>query len=286
MAHNLKFTDAQQMDILRKMNAADLIQEVEKYPLLYDNKYPNHTQLTSEMKKKTWEIIAEKLYGQQRWESCNEVEREAIAKEIQFKWKNLKDNFMRILKKEKDDEDNGIVLKRKKYIYYDLLSFLKPFAPFAKKNADVKEEMELGGKNASNIIYINETKDELEEETLLQMSSPPPITPKPVKIPPSMNSMPSFGTLQPVQLIQLQPNNLAQNVTKDDGAESTNQKLAQVLEQMAHAQDEEKTDDPMGNKKFLMSLVPFMRKLPDDVNLEVRLQLMSVLQSYVGKDVS
>ncbi|XP_072397457.1 uncharacterized protein [Diabrotica undecimpunctata] len=268
------------MDRVRKISAIDIIKEVEKHPIIYDFKYtPPCDQLTSDKKKKTWEIIAENLHGK-RWQIAGEVERENIAKEIQFKWKNVKDNFMKTLRKEKEDEDNGILVsKKKKYIYYDLLSFLRPFVFSPRKTS---EDMELGGKNASNIIYINETKEQPEGDANFQSS--PQIAPKPIKVQTPITPMPTFGTLQPVQLIQLQPNTLPQT-TKEPTDESATRKLTEVLENMLQAQAEERSDDSMGNKKFLMSLLPFMRKLPDDVNLEVRLQLMSVLLSYGGKDL-
>lgn len=79
------------------------------------------------------------------------------------------------------------------------------------------------------------------------------------------------------------------NVTTTEEEENNStatKRIASVLEEVVAMQKEEKSDDPMGNKKFLLSLLPFMKKLPDDVNLEVRLQLMSVLQTYTsGKSV-
>lgn len=79
--------------------------------------------------------------------------------------------------------------------------------------------------------------------------------------------------------------NVSTTEEEDSGSTAT-KRIATVLEEVVAMQKEEKSDDPMGNKKFLLSLLPFMKKLPDDVNLEVRLQLMSVLQTYTsGKSV-
>jgi thioredoxin-like negative regulator of GroEL len=60
----------------------------------------------------------------------------------------------------------------------------------------------------------------------------------------------------------------------------TEDRLSSILKELVKIQKEDRADDRMGNKKFLLSLLPFMEKLPDDVNLEVRLQLMSILQTY------
>lgn len=88
-----------------------------------------------------------------------------------------------------------------------------------------------------------------------------------------------------MQFIHLQPNATIPHPKKDDDEESATSKLTKVLEQLVKTQEDDKNDDPMGNKKFLMSLVPFLRKLPDDVNLEVRLQIMGVIQSYGAKEL-
>lgn len=69
-------------------------------------------------------------------------------------------------------------------------------------------------------------------------------------------------------------------------SEAPIRRVAKCLEELSSLQKEEKLEDPMGNKNFLLSLLPFMKKLPDHLNLEVRLQLMSVLETYtLGKNL-
>ncbi|KAJ8937311.1 hypothetical protein NQ314_011950 [Rhamnusium bicolor] len=106
---------------------------------------------------------------------------------------------------------------------------------------------------------------------------------------PLQTSTPKIGSMQPVQFIQIQPSSSlpmttvqSTNQFSEDEDNNTNatKRMATVLEEVVALQKEERSDDAMGNKKFLLSLLPYMKKLPDDVNLEVRLQLMSVLQTY------
>lgn len=125
-------------------------------------------------------------------------------------------------------------------------------------------------RSLSNIIFINENRESKDSSDYYSNEENPLQNPL----------QPTIGTMQPVQLIQLQPN--SSQVTEEDDGTTINRRVAHVLEQVVAIQKEDKNDDPMGNKKFLLSLLPFMRKLPDDVNLEVRLQLMSVLQAYGG----
>uniref|UniRef100_A0A0A9X3B1 BESS domain-containing protein n=1 Tax=Lygus hesperus TaxID=30085 RepID=A0A0A9X3B1_LYGHE len=44
--------------------------------------------------------------------------------------------------------------------------------------------------------------------------------------------------------------------------------------------------DRMGNKMFLLSLLPIMERLPDHSNIRARLQLMEVLQTFVAHEDS
>lgn len=58
------------------------------------------------------------------------------------------------------------------------------------------------------------------------------------------------------------------------------ERMVKALEELAENQKKETTDNSMGNKNFLMSLLPFMEKLSYEENLQVRVHFMNVLQSY------
>ncbi|XP_074033889.1 uncharacterized protein isoform X2 [Leptinotarsa decemlineata] len=275
------------METTRVINPALLIEEVKKYPILYDIRN-SHSSSNLEQKRRSWEMVAATLCGS-RWHGYDDMEKESIAKEIQLKWKNLRDNFTRILRKEKEDELSGSTVKRKKYVYYDQLTFLTPFTSFRKMAPTeeikiIKEECDLSeGKNAANIIYINETRDEeSEEETGYQLTTTTPTGTSATSIPtPTLTPISNV----PFQLIQIQPSTSGpsnSNAASEDLGFASGGRTAKVLEQLLKEQQEERKDDSMGNRKFLLSLQPFLQKLPDDLNLEVRLQIMSVLQNYSG----
>ncbi|CAH0551649.1 unnamed protein product [Brassicogethes aeneus] len=245
---------------LKTINSLDLIEEVKKRPTIYDYKgIPN----SADIRKKKWEEIGHALYDE-LWTQLGEREKECLVKEIQIKWKSLRDNYTRILRKEKIDELNGVNNpKKKKYIYYDQLMFLEQYC-FSKPTPKIVYVDEIQNSNDSN---FDSNSFECEENTL----------------PPGM---------QQVQFIQIQPSpsvsvsSIKQSPSSTKVDEDGNTRIAKILEEMVNVQKEDKNDDPMGNKKFLLSLLPFMKKLPDDLNLEVRLQIMSVIQSYsAGKFV-
>lgn len=108
-------------------------------------------------------------------------------------------------------------------------------------------------RNPSSIIYV----DESHSHSVVEVATPEP---KSMVYEEESSSVPS----------------ILDNPLSKDGSAT----LTHILQKLVDVQKEDKNDDVMGNKKFLLSLLPFLRKLPDDVNLEVRLQLLSVLQSY------
>ncbi|CAH1169880.1 unnamed protein product [Phaedon cochleariae] len=264
------------MEINRTVQASILISEVKKHPILYDARA--HSSSNAERKRKAWEMIAEKICGES-WDAYDELDKDSIAKEFQVKWKHLRDNFTRILKKEK----MGIAMK-KKYIYHDQLSFIKPYITsrhhisnsFSNDDGDnVKEEMDYSSDergNSSNIIYINETDA---NEEVKETSSPPFQT--------SITG--SIGTLTPVQLVQINPNaaKVESATAHAPSASAEASSCAKAVDLLARIQQEDRQDDAMGNRRFLLSLLPFMRKMTDDVNLEVRMQLLSVVHNYSQK---
>ncbi|KAJ8981796.1 hypothetical protein NQ317_006876 [Molorchus minor] len=214
---------------LNVINSSKLIEEIRKHRALYDLKVSNGN---VELKKQNWEDVAKALF-EDRWMHFNSAEKDALVREIQVKWKSLRDNFTRILRKEKEDEQSGQSTgKKKRYIYYDQLMFLLPHTSFRK--------------NISNVIYVDENKDSNEsfqsnEENPLQTSTPS-----------------SIGSVQPLQFIQIQPSpslpsvtTLSTNQSTEEDDSNSNKRIASVLEQVIAIQKEEKNDDPMGNKKFL-----------------------------------
>jgi hypothetical protein len=172
------------------------------------------------------------------------------VKEVQVKWKSLRDAYNRVKKQEKDDQMKGVVKNRKKYIFYDQLSFLEtinkrtcsPNAIFLQDHEERNDD------SMDNTYFSSETSNLFKADQ--EMYEPNTST-----------------VVKP-----LEDTVSEQRETED--------RLSSILKELVKIQKEDRADDRMGNKKFLLSLLPFMEKLPDDVNLEVRLQLMSILQTY------
>ncbi|XP_060525385.1 uncharacterized protein LOC132701461 [Cylas formicarius] len=231
------------------INALELIEEVKKRPCLYDFKVAHGNQ---EVKMNAWGEIGVALF-KDRWMNFNLHEKEAVVREMQVKWKSLRDNFSRSLRNKEASDSGPPGAKSKKYIYFDHLSFLAPYYQ---------------RRNTSSFVFVEENRDSNDSTT----EDVKPITVDPIQL-----------TNQSVQFIHIPSTSSDQfNSSSNNADMPTGKRIAKVMEELAAMQKEERADDPMGNRKFLLSLLPFMKKLPDDVNLEVRLQLMSVLQTYAS----
>ncbi|CAH1365026.1 hypothetical protein MTP99_001338 [Tenebrio molitor] len=229
------------------IDSEKLIEEVKKRPALYDGRA--HGNNDANARKAYWEEITKDVFHEV-WDTSSSNEKEALVKEVQVKWKSLRDAYNRVKKQEKDDQMKGVVKNRKKYIFYDQLSFLEtinkrtcsPNAIFLQDHEERNDD------SMDNTYFSSETSNLFKADQ--EMYEPNTST-----------------VVKP-----LEDTVSEQRETED--------RLSSILKELVKIQKEDRADDRMGNKKFLLSLLPFMEKLPDDVNLEVRLQLMSILQTY------
>lgn len=251
------------------INSALLIEEVKRRPCLYDNRgvHGNH-----EIKLAAWSEVAAAVFS--NW---NEIlqDKDLLIKDVQTKWKSLRDTFSRQLRILDQAKSGNGTAPNKKYIFMDQLSFLIPYINKRDKFTVTTDE----SNNSYDSSFFTEDQKPLQPTTItigdsseiVQVSQKQlnfiPIQPKPTF---------TAATLKPIDI-----NTFATNTNSDSG-EPPMKKVAKCLEELVAIQKEDRSEDSMGNKRFLLSLLPFMKKLPDDVNLEVRLQLMSVLQTYSG----
>ncbi|KAJ3648757.1 hypothetical protein Zmor_020535 [Zophobas morio] len=220
-----------------------LIEEVKKRPALYDGR--THGSADASVRKAHWEEITKDIFSQV-WDTSSINEKDALVKEVQVKWKSLRDAYNRVRKQEKEDQLKGVTKNRKKYVFYDQLSFLEPVSKSA---------------YSPNAIFLPEDRnDDSMDNSNISFENP-------TILKTDQDIYDSNTGMKPGDDILL-------------GHHDSEDRLSTILTELVKIQKEDRADDRMGNKKFLLSLLPFMEKLPDDVNLEVRLQLMSILQTY------
>ncbi|XP_050297251.1 uncharacterized protein LOC126736763 [Anthonomus grandis grandis] len=99
-----------------------IIVEVEKRPALYNNELKEYSDKNA--KEKLWTEVCANVIP--KWHELSGAERKDRGKEVQKKWKNLKDCFARELAAQKKIRCGEPAKKRRKYIYFDALLFLLP----------------------------------------------------------------------------------------------------------------------------------------------------------------
>ncbi|KPJ07113.1 hypothetical protein RR48_07960 [Papilio machaon] len=98
----------------------DLIAAVKKRPLLYDKFAENYNDRTA--KYSSWMQVAQEVT--ENWNDLDVKDKELRAREVQSKWRNMRDNFRREIT-DKQITSNGIK-KKTKYRYFQQLIFLLP----------------------------------------------------------------------------------------------------------------------------------------------------------------
>lgn len=81
-----------------------------------------------------------------------------LAKEFQFKWRNLRTSFKRELKIQKKSKCAQMSYKRRKYIYFDQLLFLLPYM-------EDKETTTSNSNAYEDDIILVDDKDDFQNET-------------------------------------------------------------------------------------------------------------------------
>ncbi|KAL1513973.1 hypothetical protein ABEB36_003305 [Hypothenemus hampei] len=254
------------MSFAPKINSSLLIEEVKKRSCLYDYKGSHGN---PELKNAAWGEIGLALFNE-KWHDFSPADKDSLVKDMQVKWKSLRDNFARQIRLQENMKPGSV--PGKKYIYMDQLSFLGPYVHRRESRSllseDSKDSNDSSNEDSKPLAAIALSSDPMEVSTSQTQFHFVPIQPK---------------SYAPATLTRIDLNNL--NQSNFDSQEPPLKKVARCLDELVNMQKDDKLDDPLGNKKFLLSLLPFMKKLPDDVNLEVRLQLMSVLETYThGKN--
>ncbi|XP_023298227.2 uncharacterized protein LOC111680757 [Lucilia cuprina] len=275
----------------------DLINEVRIRPGIYNKDVLEHP--TREHKRQLWLEVAERLTPAEDWESFTDVEKEVRMGEIATKWKNLKDHFYREIKL----EEAGEAHKKRKYVYYDDMEFVRPFVgyklPSINKRLKEKEqqvvEEEIVTQDEEEVgecvsteadidmeAFLNESENIEEEDSKYvpnnsivvvqeEVVEERPKTKRIIK--PTfkvLQNKPSSSSSTSTPIVNPTPKEAVIknfNVLKktDSGSSSTNSTF--------------KIRD--GDITFCLSLVPTLRKLDDTRKLSAKIEILKVLRFYV-----
>ncbi|XP_050305946.1 uncharacterized protein LOC126743058 [Anthonomus grandis grandis] len=274
-----------------RIDSERLIEEVKKRPCIYSLKAGRGNE-NHELKNAAWGEIGAAMFTS-GWDKTSIAEKDKYVRELQIKWRSLRDNFTRQLRIQEAVKAGVKSQAPKKYVFMDSLSFLLPYVSKRDKymytNNTSEEEASITDTNDSSVYCSEDIKPDVsshdDELDVMEMS---PIKPTETTPQPQIQLIPILPKPTPQTAFvsgAIDYNSITASHLKFTAANSQDdqplKRVAACMEEMIQLQKDETADDPTGNKKFLLSLLPFMKKLPDDVNLEVRLQLVSVLETYI-----
>ncbi|XP_026292478.1 uncharacterized protein LOC113216861 [Frankliniella occidentalis] len=104
------------------METEQLIAEIERRPGIYDSGCPQYQDRVA--KWTLWCEVCEIMTP--RWHQLDEDRKAARVKELQKRWKSLRDSFMKELKLQREMQRTGQTANRKKYVFFDQMTFLMP----------------------------------------------------------------------------------------------------------------------------------------------------------------
>lgn len=184
-----------------------------------------------------------------------------LGKDMMKKWKTLRDNFVREVRLLKRHETGAPATKKKKYIFFDQLSFLLPYVkgndttvsnipPPEQIVSQQEEDEENGIAGRHDVDCDNDDRDKS-----------------------TFNSS--------IIERQKRQEQVSKRTKMSRTLLSASKNIASLMQESINIQMANTDSDKSGNKAFLMSFVPIMDSLPPLAALEVRMKITEVFGSAV-----
>lgn len=238
------------------------IAEIERWPAIYDVNDEGYSDRSAKMK--AWDQVGEVMIA--KWSSLSNEEKNVEEKILRSKWRNIRDYFMKELKMQRHKKGSG--KKRKKYMYYDQLLFLMPNSENREKDRE-REKKKVDEVNYA--VKCEDEKNEIDLDTSSRISEEYdlPLTHE-ENSEDYTNTSGDVGHFKYVSVSQF-PKSMCETsmpVNADD--------IHDVLSSNSSSQKFKIEDDDY-DKMFLLSLLPIMRRIPEDSKVDVRIQIQQVL---------
>ncbi|XP_015116109.1 uncharacterized protein LOC107040507 [Diachasma alloeum] len=223
------------------------ITEVKKKPIVYDCRHDLYGDRGA--KTKAWNEVAAAII--EDWEHMNSEMRETMEKNLRGKWRHIRDYFTKELKARQLAAEGG-VRKRKPYAYFKNLSFLLPIIDARRGRAITNGE--------ANEYKTEEVMCEEDAESLdvTYEGSPQPTVSylNHSNGPVAANS----HMIDPLSETSLGPfdSDIPEVVSSHSGQRA-----------ITHEEDYE--------KMFLLSLLPSLRLVPENMKLQVKIDMQQVI---------
>ncbi|GBM33469.1 hypothetical protein AVEN_55790-1 [Araneus ventricosus] len=247
-----------------------MILEVAKYPCLYDiscNDFINH-----DFKRNAWIAVTKSLIGE-KWDQMDEITRSTVGKEVQNRWKNLKDSFLRSLRNELGKSGNAQNTK-KPYLYHKKMSFLE--AVYGQRET-------LGNMNADEGVVNTEASEapaERADEPVIVASS----------------RMPKKRQTDPLEKEVLRNMNADEGVVNTEASEAPAERADEPVIVASSRMPKKRQTDPFekevlkvtqanmvqqdADEMFLLSQLPYIKTMRKNDKLQFQIQFLQLIQAY------
>lgn len=260
----------------------DLIREVKCRPPIFNREIiapPRRDHV-----RRLWLEVAENLTPAEDWEQYTDVEKDARVDELQLKWKHLKNHFHRELKL----IDAGEAHKKRKYIYFDDMEFMRPFVGYtlAPLRFDKHPNQSIDSVDESMQADNAENNSDIDMEALLKTGG---IIEEVEETEETEETVAETSIQRPKRNIKPTPKSIQKPIQKPS---STPKVQKQVVLKKSTPSASKGSSTPVGNNasfkirdgdiSFTLSLVPTLRKLGDSKKLRAKIEILKVLHKFAG----
>lgn len=152
------------------------IQCIEEHPSIWNKNYKGYND--RKIRENSWYAVGEVMFDQ--WDEMLDDERQEQVKEMKSKWRHMRDCFGKYVNQGKNGDST---LKRKKYVYADLLSFLHQTLNSKPTSEDTSQQAQEDFDCDPQLFYVHEessgTDDEV-KEIVIPTSTKAPVSKKPL----------------------------------------------------------------------------------------------------------
>jgi len=197
------------------------------------------------------------------------------AEKLKSRWKNLRDGFVKCLKKMGEASKSGSSATKIHYCqYFEQLLFLKDSVSNRPSTSNVVLP-----------IHVNESRTSIVETDhnigAIEASIPEPVPISQPKNSSKLETACKSSTLQPT--VKKRKNN--EDAKKDERRENIDSLLVKTLARYDEVERKEnESNEENSDWLFLRSLVPILQKLPPKKNRLARMDIQKILMNYEFDD--
>ncbi|XP_041987014.1 uncharacterized protein LOC121738833 [Aricia agestis] len=234
------------------INALSVIQAVKKrFPLYDSSKKEYHDR---QLKKRLWKGVCKEVYTPAVWNSLTRVSKLKCEKEVFKRWGSLRNCFRRQLIEDKLQATGGLTKRKRRYIYFDELQFLRPFCELEKKPSNSTKESKKKKNKSHDEDYDSSENSDFDSNYMFDSDD---------------DTKEEDGDTTTI---------------KEEREEDTSKSYTVEIDNLSHVNENFGRDKRHGPEDdddlFLRSLAPVLREIRGDQKLVLRMEIMKLIIEF------